>query len=102
MFIPNVFSPNQDGENDLWEVTASKVNSLNIQVFNRWGEQVYIFNSQNLQSDTSTAFSVTYSPAWDGHTPTGKPVPKVHILLHCAIHSTKRRNQSGKGTFDVN
>lgn len=38
VFIPNIFSPNQDGENDLWEVTASKVNSLNIQVFNRWGE----------------------------------------------------------------
>jgi len=76
VFIPNVFSPNQDGENDLWEVTGSKVNSLNVQVFNRWGEQVYMFNSQNLQQDASTSLSMTYSPAWDGYTPTGKPVPE--------------------------
>ena len=45
-------------------------------MFNRWGEQVYIFNSQNLQQDTSTTLSVTYTPAWDGYTPTGKIIPE--------------------------
>jgi len=70
VFIPNVFSPNQDGENDLWEITASKVSSLNIQVFNRWGEQVYKTSLINTEEPTN------FNPAWDGYTPTGKTVPE--------------------------
>ncbi len=70
VFIPNVFSPNQDGENDLWQVTANKVTSLNVQVFNRWGEQVYKTNLANTEEPTN------FNPAWDGYTPTGKTVPE--------------------------
>ncbi len=70
VFIPNVFSPNQDGENDLWQVTANKVNSLNVQVFNRWGEQVYKTNLANTEE------AINFNPAWDGYTPTGKPLPE--------------------------
>jgi gliding motility-associated-like protein len=70
VFIPNVFSPNQDGENDLWEVTASKVSSLNIQVFNRWGEQVYKTSLINTEEPTN------FKPAWDGYTLTGKTIPE--------------------------
>ena len=70
VFIPNVFSPKQDGENDFWQVTANKVNNLNVQVFNRWGEQVYKTNLANTEEPTN------FNPAWDGYTPTGKTVPE--------------------------
>ena len=43
IFIPNVFSPNGDGFNDLWTIysgpAAARIVRLN--VFSRWGEHVF-------------------------------------------------------------
>lgn len=36
-FAPNVFSPNGDGENDLFEVSGEGLDILIFQVFDRWG-----------------------------------------------------------------
>jgi gliding motility-associated-like protein len=38
-FIPNVFTPNNDGINDLWEL-GSFAGSATIEIFNRWGMKV--------------------------------------------------------------
>ena len=46
--IPNVFSPNNDGINDIFVPVKSKgIVSLNASIFNRWGNKVY--ESSNLQ-----------------------------------------------------
>jgi gliding motility-associated-like protein len=59
VFVPNIFSPNEDGENDVFMIFAgeqiARVNSF--MVFNRWGESVYT-NFDFLPNDP--AFS------WDG------------------------------------
>lgn len=39
--IPNVFTPNDDGLNDYFQVKAVSLKSLHGQVFNRWGKLVY-------------------------------------------------------------
>ncbi len=39
--IPNVFSPNSDGINDLFMVKSEGVRELNADIFNRWGQRVY-------------------------------------------------------------
>ncbi|MDP4965144.1 MAG: gliding motility-associated C-terminal domain-containing protein, partial [Salibacteraceae bacterium] len=40
--MPNVFSPNEDGVNDFFEVyESSGINSADIRIFNRWGMRVY-------------------------------------------------------------
>ncbi len=95
IFIPNVFSPNQDGENDLWEVTASEVNSLNIQVFNRWGEQVYKISLIN------TAEPTNFNPAWDGYTPTGKPVTEgtYFYIVQYTLPSGETKVEKGNLTL---
>ena len=41
VFIPNTFTPNGDGENDLFRVQGVKVNELYLAVYNRWGEKVF-------------------------------------------------------------
>lgn len=59
IFIPNTFSPNNDGVNDIFMIYGSQVvkNIKNFQIFDRWGERMLIF--QNFKPD-NPAFG------WDG------------------------------------
>jgi gliding motility-associated-like protein len=42
LIIPNAFSPNGDGINDVWEIQGlTKYKSVTITVFNRWGNSVF-------------------------------------------------------------
>lgn len=52
VLIPSAFSPNGDGQNDLFEIRGRCVFSRIMQVYNRWGEK--IFESDSLGS------------SWDG------------------------------------
>jgi len=45
VFIPNSFSPNGDGKNDLFTPIGNEVHFLSLKVFSRWGEVV--FESKN-------------------------------------------------------
>ncbi len=40
-YIPNAFSPNGDGVNDLFTVSGIEIISMTLQVFDRWGSLVY-------------------------------------------------------------
>ncbi len=61
IIIPNAFSPNGDGINDVWEIKLlSSFLSVKVQVYNRQGQMV--FNS------------VGYNSPWNG-THNGKPLP---------------------------
>lgn len=59
--VPNVFTPNNDGIHDHWEIAGlNSYGSAVVLVNNRWGQKVYE--------------SKGYSVPWDG-TSMGKPVP---------------------------
>jgi gliding motility-associated-like protein len=54
LFIPNTFSPNNDGTNDTWNIRNSKLYpGIEVTVFNKWGELVF--------------GSTGYAAAWDGN-----------------------------------
>jgi gliding motility-associated-like protein len=62
VYVPNVFSPNGDGTNDILTVFANEkivleINSFSI--FNRWGEQVYFF-TQFAPNDFGVGWDGTY------------------------------------------
>ena len=42
--IPNVFTPNGDGINDVFHVTAASMKEYTISIFNRWGQLVFTAN----------------------------------------------------------
>jgi large repetitive protein len=53
IFVPNIFTPNGDGENDVFQLFPSeKAQILALKIFDRWGELV--FSQKNV------------APAWDG------------------------------------
>lgn len=41
LYVPNVFTPNGDGNNDYFEVKHNGIFDFNIQIYNRWGELLY-------------------------------------------------------------
>ena len=45
-FVPNSFSPNGDGNNDVFTVYGEDIKTIVLRVFNRWGEVVFETNSQ--------------------------------------------------------
>ncbi|MEO0474004.1 MAG: T9SS type B sorting domain-containing protein, partial [Bacteroidota bacterium] len=47
-FVPNVFTPNQDGIHDRWEVQLSPgIKALQLVVFDRWGRELFSSNRPN-------------------------------------------------------
>ncbi|MFK7773738.1 MAG: gliding motility-associated C-terminal domain-containing protein, partial [Saprospiraceae bacterium] len=75
IYIPNAFSPNDDGINDLFMIYANhaKVKQINtFQIYDRWGEQ--IFSAQNFIPN-DPAFS------WDGRFKTKQLNPAVFIYF---------------------
>ncbi|MFM9985896.1 MAG: gliding motility-associated C-terminal domain-containing protein [Flavobacteriales bacterium] len=45
IFIPNTFTPDKDGINDIWQISTYRVKSIDIRIFNRWGDILYTSQS---------------------------------------------------------
>lgn len=65
-FVPSAFSPNADGLNDYFEVDFLGATNINISIWDRWGEPVYINANQ--------PNGITGSNGWDGRKD-GKALP---------------------------
>ena len=51
VYVPNAFSPNDDGENDVLYVRGRNITDLYFAIFNRWGEKVFETNDQSIGWD---------------------------------------------------
>ena len=45
--VPNVFTPNGDGQNDIWYIESVGLKDLAVKIYNRWGELVYDLTGVN-------------------------------------------------------
>ena len=61
LIIPNVFTPNGDGSNDVFTVDGVNLASVKCDIYNRWGQHLYEWNAVN--------------GFWDGKTTSGGDVP---------------------------
>ena len=41
LIIPNAFSPNGDGENDIFRIRGVNITDVQLLIYNRWGQKVY-------------------------------------------------------------
>ncbi len=60
MTIPNVFTPNGDGINDIFTIDVQGIKTINMDIFNRWGKKIYNLNA------TDFADVQAKKPIWDG------------------------------------
>ena len=47
LYIPNAFTPNGDGKNDIWKPYGWLIKELNLKIFNQWGQMIYATNNPN-------------------------------------------------------
>jgi gliding motility-associated-like protein len=86
IFVPNVFSPNRDGKNDILYAYGNYVQQLEMRIFNQWGEQV--------------AMITDIHQGWDG-TQRGKaqPVGVYMYVLRATMTDGRVINKKGSITL---
>lgn len=88
VFVPNAFTPNNDGKNDQFKVLGTEdVAQFNLKIFNRWGETVF---------ETSDK-----SKGWDGNL-NGRASPIgvfIYILSYKDNNSTESKIIKGTMTL---
>jgi gliding motility-associated-like protein len=85
LWIPNAFSPNGDGENDVFRIFGKSIKTIEFKIFNRWGELMFYTTDPN--------------QGWDG-TYKGKPmVPGVYVYMVEATYINDFKSKTEKGSF---
>jgi gliding motility-associated-like protein len=75
--VPNIFTPNGDGSNDLFHVTGGGIKKLDARIMNRWGQLIYEwdspyggwdgFSSAGVESSAGTYYYFINVDFNDGH-----------------------------------
>ncbi|MFZ4543088.1 MAG: lectin-like domain-containing protein [Saprospiraceae bacterium] len=77
LYIPNIFSPNGDMQNDYFEVYSPVVSISRLQIFDRWGD---------LQYD-----EISPNPKWDGNSASGGQMNSgVYVFVLYGTCSNKK------------
>ncbi|MFI5196482.1 MAG: PKD domain-containing protein [Chitinophagales bacterium] len=80
VFIPNSFTPNGDGENDVFYPRGTGVSMIkSFRIYNRWGQ--LLFERDNIRINDA-------SNAWDGSYGGATPRPDVYVYIVDAICET--------------
>jgi len=61
IYIPNAFTPNNDGLNDVFQVYGDGIEDFHIMIFNRWGEMLY--QSYDIESGWDGKYRINSGPA---------------------------------------
>ena len=86
IFVPNTFTPNGDGANDLLFVRGQHIQKLEFLVFDRWGEKVFETEDQQI--------------GWDGSYK-GKPVDPAVFVYHLTAWCVDGQRYFTKGNVTV-
>lgn len=87
IIIPNVFTPNGDGSNDMFMVGGENLEEVEGEIYNRWGQKLYEWNS--------------VTGGWDGRTLSGELVPDGTYFFIINAKGTDGKEYFEKGTVTL-
>lgn len=87
LFVPDTFSPNNDGLNDTFEIKGQLINKLEITVYDRWGNVLY--NTKDLTN------------GWNGTDVNGRALSPGFYTYRIEYTDTKERSYSKLGTVNL-
>jgi len=85
--VPNVFTPNGDGTNDVFFIATQYVETLEVQIFNRWGNVVHEINGVN--------------DSWDGMVSNKEAVEGVYFFTYY-VKGINGMELTGHGNITLN
>ena len=92
-FVPNVFTPNNDGVNDYWIVDlGDDVTNVRVNVYNRWGQMVYTSMHYELCDEETGDY------CWDGKS-ISENESCPNGVYYYTVELLDGRNQ--KGSFNI-
>lgn len=83
-YFPNAFTPDGDGINDQFKVEGKFVESGELEIYNRWGEQIFV--TRDLEN------------GWDGKAK-GQAAPTGTYIYKAVVETIDGRQQSRQGTI---
>lgn len=86
IYVPNAFTPNGDGKNDVVYVRSETVKELGFYVYSQWGQQIF--------------YSANIANGWDG-TFKGNPQPVGVYVYHLKAIMNNGRELTKKGTITL-
>jgi gliding motility-associated-like protein len=86
IYIPNAFTPNGDGKNDVLYIRGEYIEQLDLKIFDRWGELVFETDKQ--------------AKGWDG-TYKGEPVEPAVFVYHVKVKCLGGEEFFKKGNITV-
>jgi gliding motility-associated-like protein len=87
LIIPNIFTPNSDNFNDVFQLQEKNIASVKFEIFNRWGTKIHEWNQLN--------------GTWDGKMANGDPAPEgtYFYLIHALGTDSTIYDRSGTITL---
>ncbi|TMI93075.1 MAG: gliding motility-associated C-terminal domain-containing protein [Bacteroidetes bacterium] len=86
VFVPNVFTPNGDGKNDILFVYGNYIDKVEMRIFNQWGQQIAMINNK--------------TQGWDGkHKGDPQPVGVYVYVLRAVLSDGRTINLKGSITL---
>lgn len=88
VILPNVFTPNNDGDNDVFQMKVVNVSEVHLVITNRWGNIVYEAKGAN--------------PSWNGKSQSGQMLAEgVYYVQYEADNIYKTKTLSGQGLIHL-
>lgn len=87
LFIPNAFTPNGDGTNDVFEIKGTPISNFNLYIYDRWGGQIW--STHNFET------------RWDGSTEGGEQAPAGTYIYQISGTDYLKRDVNFKGTVTI-
>jgi gliding motility-associated-like protein len=85
--LPNIFTPNNDGVNDVFRPIMEGIKSIHVVIFNRWGVLMKEWNQVN--------------GYWDGYTSADVPCPEGTYFVVCEAEGVDGVKYSLKGSLQL-
>jgi gliding motility-associated-like protein len=85
--IPNVFTPNGDNVNDIFTVKNVGLETMDAEIYNRWGQKEYEWHTTN--------------GGWDGRTAAGVLVPDGTYFFIISAKGIDGKEYFEKGSFEL-
>jgi len=86
LYVPNVFSPNNDGKNDIFYVYGNYISKIELQIYNQWGQHITTITDKN--------------QGWDGKFK-GNPQPVGVYVYVLKVEMQDKREINMKGSITL-